>query len=891
MINATNNPYPESPDPSPSKLDKGGYEGNAETLDAKIDAILAEAKVLIDNTLVGSSSVGSIVPSSVPPATGAVHAFATQAGTYTNWGGFVVPANTFAFISRSADLVFSISQTALDLTEYKKITDNVKIETWTAKSYASGDQVNHLGKDWVSNAAIVAGDIPGTSSKWVDRLSAYALASDVNKINNSLLITNTNTSDFASTSISPTNYTFFSQNPISDDSVLKQFKINGTAGTISILVINYNPTTGVKSIASETIKTIVAGINEFSLDIIVSKGQYIGLYCNTGKVKYKDIGIYSDYSSTGKLSGTPLLSNNRSIDFSFTIFAPSVIEVLNNKILDVSNTQNNNVLLRLNSIELSIDAKVTTTVTNTPNFASPSAGGSNYTFFSNSPIAEDSTLNQVKINGTAGTISILVINFNPTTGVKSIASETAKTIVSGINEIPLEVVVKKGQYVGVYFNTARIKYNSTGIYSDYSTTGKLVSSAVLTPNRNIDLSFTVTDFSFVEKDLSSRITSIPTNTVASVYDSEKTVVENETKFTGWDNTGFSVISNVMQSSADGQMLTSTKRYGMSNRVLEVLFVPTSSTSKFIIATLPREGAINSGSAFRVNLTNNKVEILSRYSGTIGTVVQSFTPSFTLTANVKYKFSIELNGRTISLKIAKENTSLGYKLLDDYEVLGDKISLPYGYTTYSTVWNYNIGTMQGSIRLINEVGGVKIISLLHTLKCSTSPLIYVCGDSITEGFSVDDNSKYGALLQNNYGKTNIAVSGIGGATSNGALIRIQSELLKLRPKYFIPYFGSNAESDSLFTSGMVTLIDLAISKGSKVILCTVPTNSALSTLINNLAISYNLSVVDFRSVLTNVGAVYPEYYNNIDANTNAYTDNLHPNPLGHYLMFNEIMKYI
>lgn len=122
-INASNNPYPDSPDASPTKLDKGGYDGTAETLDNKIDEILAEAKILINNTLVGSASLGSIVPSSVPPATGAVHAFATQAGTYTNWGGYVIPANTFALISRSSNLVFSISQTALDVSGKVNVSD------------------------------------------------------------------------------------------------------------------------------------------------------------------------------------------------------------------------------------------------------------------------------------------------------------------------------------------------------------------------------------------------------------------------------------------------------------------------------------------------------------------------------------------------------------------------------------------------------------------------------------------------------------------------------------------------------------------------------------------------------------------------------------------------
>lgn len=158
-ITATNNPYPESPDASPTKLDKGGYDGNAETLDNKIDEMLAEVILLINNTLVGSASVGSIVPSSVPPATGAVHAFATQAGTYTNWGGFVIPSNTFAFISRSSDLVFSISQTTLDVSGKLNVSDviNTLTSTEIAKplSAAQGKALNEKFVDYAKKTESV----------------------------------------------------------------------------------------------------------------------------------------------------------------------------------------------------------------------------------------------------------------------------------------------------------------------------------------------------------------------------------------------------------------------------------------------------------------------------------------------------------------------------------------------------------------------------------------------------------------------------------------------------------------------------------------------------------------------------------------------------------------
>lgn len=48
-----------------------------------------------------------------------------------------------------------------------------KIATWTALGFPQGSQVNYLGKDWVSNAATLSTDIPGASSKWVDRLPGY----------------------------------------------------------------------------------------------------------------------------------------------------------------------------------------------------------------------------------------------------------------------------------------------------------------------------------------------------------------------------------------------------------------------------------------------------------------------------------------------------------------------------------------------------------------------------------------------------------------------------------------------------------------------------------------------------------------------------------------------
>jgi lysophospholipase L1-like esterase len=95
-----------------SKLDKGAYTGTAKDLDNAITAAVT-----------GASGI-SITPTSPAPSGTGISSFtATQAGTYTNYGGVVVNANSFAIISRSASGVFSISQTAFDLTTYAKISD------------------------------------------------------------------------------------------------------------------------------------------------------------------------------------------------------------------------------------------------------------------------------------------------------------------------------------------------------------------------------------------------------------------------------------------------------------------------------------------------------------------------------------------------------------------------------------------------------------------------------------------------------------------------------------------------------------------------------------------------------------------------------------------------
>jgi len=120
-----------------SEIGLQGFKG-----DQGIDGLIGQTGIQGIQGIQGLSEatfLGSITPSSTPTGTGKAFWLATQNGTYTNFGGKVVNANSFAVISRDAGGVFSISQTALDLTSYVKTETLSNYSTKTYTDTFSGE--------------------------------------------------------------------------------------------------------------------------------------------------------------------------------------------------------------------------------------------------------------------------------------------------------------------------------------------------------------------------------------------------------------------------------------------------------------------------------------------------------------------------------------------------------------------------------------------------------------------------------------------------------------------------------------------------------------------------------------------------------------------------------
>jgi hypothetical protein len=94
-------------------------------LDCVVSGKVADArqlKVLNDFVVAMGTSVkgDKITPSTTPSGTGVASWLVAESGTYTNFGGVILPVNHIGFIIRSASNVYSITSMELDLTGYAK---------------------------------------------------------------------------------------------------------------------------------------------------------------------------------------------------------------------------------------------------------------------------------------------------------------------------------------------------------------------------------------------------------------------------------------------------------------------------------------------------------------------------------------------------------------------------------------------------------------------------------------------------------------------------------------------------------------------------------------------------------------------------------------------------
>jgi len=114
-------------------------------------------------SLLTTDFLGSAQPTDTPTGTGASYWLVTEPGTYTNFGGVVVDANSLAVISRDAAGAFTISQSAIVLDSYAQ--KNEVFDYIIGKNkFNKLDVINGF---YINTVGALAANAPSITSNWI----------------------------------------------------------------------------------------------------------------------------------------------------------------------------------------------------------------------------------------------------------------------------------------------------------------------------------------------------------------------------------------------------------------------------------------------------------------------------------------------------------------------------------------------------------------------------------------------------------------------------------------------------------------------------------------------------------------------------------------------------
>jgi hypothetical protein len=744
-----------------SKLDKGAYTGSAKDLE---NAIIA--------AVTGASGISITPTSPAPSGTGIASFTATQAGTYTNYGGVVVNANSFAIISRSATSVFSISQTAL-------VLPDSKINLWTAKVYAIGDQVNYLGKDWTANAATVAGDVPGTSSKWSERLIGYRAELTVDVTNTTKAVTGNAVFDHIENKMK--NFTTFlpkfsvgSQTGIGTTNQIYANKfifnypqtidsITVKAGTANVVVTKINLTTNLRTIIATLNKTI-DGVETFSLPLTTLElNEYIGI--NSAKIYYQGagtvLGVWEDktpnFVSTAGIEIAYSLSNST---LKFDIFGSSQLAK------DYADT-----LVTMPIVPFLPINKISDQLSSTIN---------NKLYANKFIFTYPQKINDITIN--AGVGNIVVTKINIVTNVRTTITNLFKKI-EGVESFTIPVTtLQDNEYIGIN-SSAKIYYQAggtvLGVWEDNvtnfrnTTTIEIAYSLGFYQKLKEVVQLYSDDTAKNKSDiavLQYTVLTASTGKYASLFKDDFSTVKADWVATGsWNiNTTSKEVTTTSLGAANPFRLN--RIYNLDDRYLTTQL---SFGSDTLMRIHCKRGTAGEGeSLFGIDALNSKIIIYRSASDNpttssgVTTTILKETP-VTIVANRNY-----------ILELWKDVTTSRIVLIDT--VSGVKTILEHnGWEAGRQNVNYSFYLESGTTFKIKstEVFG------------KNRPFIVAVGDSITEGVMVIDRTqRYASLIKAD--GVNLVISAMGGDNIDGVNAKFETEYKFILPKYIMVLIGAN-----------------------------------------------------------------------------------------------------
>lgn len=343
--------------------------------------------------------------------------------------------------------------------------------------------------------------------------------------------------------------------------------------------------------------------------------------------------------------------------------------------------------------------------------------------------------------------------------------------------------------------------------------------------------------------------------------------------TDFTNTANWALSNGLACASAGfsNYILHNKKITVEQRVTRV-FATLYSDSNFALIWKPTNGWMGGGSVFRIDAANSKMHIHNYWDGS------NTLPSIKGSADITV-----VSGREYILEAVKDFRLNVFSIIDT--VTGHKTSIsvqPQPSINGATDVFFAGGRQNNQFGFTLISGQSPVVNSLSIIgKAVQNPLLYIIGDSITEGDGVEEYQRYARLMSNMVGGSCI-LSGMSGTQIGTVIERLTVELPIFKPKYVMVTIGTNGGNTPTNLAQLVALID---ANGSIPIINRI---AMMSNTANTQALNTqiaNLGVLSCRFDLATA-------VNNDPAqgqNTALYkTDLVHPNYLGHEVMANRLV---
>lgn len=819
---------------------------NADIRAVEMNEICTKIATEIGVKLVGTEFLGSVIPTDTPTGTGKAFWLATQAGTYTNFGAKVVSANSFAVIARDALGVFSISQTALDITSKVNVTDikNDLISTDVNKPLSAnqGKVLNEITAKKQETYELIGEAILNSYPKDFSILTTTTPNPSPIWINNTPLTTRGRLSSMRV------------KVPVGATIVPYVYSISGTSGSfVYTLLKTYNSFVTTSLEHTQTIN------DNFILEI----GQFIGFKSS--------LGIYYTLSGSGYSTANPSIQTQTySMDFVININANLGVKdrVL---ILETANTplQANVAVPVLKSYPKDFSILNTTTSNGSAiwmNNTQVLTRGKLYSIRVKVPVGSLVTPYVYSISGVSGSyVFTLLKTYNSFT----------TTSLEHTQNIADEFILEIGQYVA-FKSSAGIYYTASGL--GIST----VATAWQAQTYGLDFFINENTVSGLNNRIASLESTVPANSVAiaSLQNTSllsvplkpsilyRNVLSSISDFTAVNWTLASGGGAQPTGIGSANHLWLKKRYHVNPRTLSIN-VTLLADSVFYIECAPLDYVQNNG-VFVIDIPNNRITINNIASGVLTQTALGTIP-FTFVSGRKY---------VIDATILNFNNKLSIK----DTVTSDIFSISYLPPTNLAVTE---NTQSDSYKFYLNSGtttGVKINSV--TISSKLKPLVLLIGDSITAGVlfpTVNEPSRYGRLLETKL-KGNLLISARGGANVTDVSNKLETELAFIKPDYCMLTIGTNLPGFS--QAAMTTIVNRIIELGSVPIINHVPNRADGSHIAtNNTLDAVCLATGAIKGALFDVATSISNNPANSYVVADYFDAGVHPNVSGQLKMYN------